>query len=176
MISTAAYGSVVDSCLLSIQNETVALSFYESINSHQAHACHGKRLKNKQLKGVMSDVHSPEQRSYNMSRVKGKNTKPELSVRRFLFANGFRYRLHNKDIFGKPDIILRKYKTVIFVHGCFWHGHLGCKRASLPKTNTEWWQSKISQNSLRDERATARLENSVKLTTPFQFKLTTCSG
>ncbi|QRR02623.1 very short patch repair endonuclease [Dyadobacter sandarakinus] len=106
----------------------------------------------------MSDVHSPEQRSYNMSRVKGKNTKPELSVRRFLFANGFRYRLHSKDIFGKPDIILRKYKTVIFVHGCFWHGHLGCRRASLPKTNTTWWLSKISQNSLRDERTVSKLK------------------
>ena len=71
----------------------------------------------------MADVHTKEIRSYNMSRIKGKNTKPEMLVRRFLHANGYRYRLHDKKLPGKPDIVLPKYKTVIFVHGCFWHGH-----------------------------------------------------
>ena len=76
----------------------------------------------------MADVHTKEIRSYNMSRIKGKNTKPEMLVRRFLHANGFRYKLHDKSLPGKPDIILSKYKTVIFVHRCFWHGHTNCKR------------------------------------------------
>ena len=74
----------------------------------------------------MADVHTKEQRSFNMSRIKGKNTKPEMLVRRFLHANGFRYHLHDKTLPGKPDIVLPKYKTVIFIHGCFWHGHIGC--------------------------------------------------
>jgi DNA mismatch endonuclease (patch repair protein) len=75
----------------------------------------------------MADVHDKATRSYNMSRIKGKNTKPEMLVRKFLFAHGFRYRLHVSNLPGKPDIVLPKYKTVIFVHGCFWHGHEGCK-------------------------------------------------
>jgi DNA mismatch endonuclease Vsr len=75
----------------------------------------------------MSDIHSPATRSYNMSRIKGKDTKPEMMVRKFLFSKGFRYRLHDKKLPGKPDIVLPKYKTVIFVNGCFWHGHEGCK-------------------------------------------------
>jgi DNA mismatch endonuclease (patch repair protein) len=75
----------------------------------------------------MADVHDTKTRSYNMSRIRGKNTKPEILVRKFLFANGFRYRLHDASLPGKPDIVLPKYKTVIFVHGCFWHGHEGCK-------------------------------------------------
>src|SRR5688572_14620702 len=85
---------------------------------------------------LMADVHSKEVRSYNMSRIKGKNTKPEMLVRKFLHANGFRYRLHAKKLPGKPDILLPKYKTVIFVHGCFWHGHEGCKYYVIPKTRT----------------------------------------
>ena len=92
---------------------------------------------------VMADVHTKEQRSYNMSRIKSKDTKPEMLVRRFLHANGFRYKLHEKNLPGKPDIVLPKYKTVIFVHGCFWHGHTGCKYYVVPKTRTEWWMNKI---------------------------------
>jgi len=75
----------------------------------------------------MTDVHSPEVRSFNMSCIKGKNTKPEMYVRKLLFSNGFRYRLHSLNLPGKPDIVLPRYKTVIFVNGCFWHGHEGCK-------------------------------------------------
>ena len=98
------------------------------------------------------DVHSKEQRSYNMSRIKGKDTKPEMLVRKFLFSKGFRYRLHVKDLPGKPDIVLPKYKTVIFVHGCFWHGHEGCKYFVMPKTRTEWWAEKIAKNILNDRK------------------------
>lgn len=99
----------------------------------------------------MADVHSKEIRSYNMSRIKGKDTKPELLVRKFLHKNGFRYRIHVKDLPGKPDIVLPKYKTVIFVHGCFWHGHEGCKYYVIPKTRTEWWLSKINGNISKDQ-------------------------
>ncbi|MET3501644.1 DNA mismatch endonuclease (patch repair protein) [Mucilaginibacter rubeus] len=100
----------------------------------------------------MADVHSKEIRSYNMSRIKSKDTKPELLVRKFLHKNGFRYRLHVKDMPGKPDIVLPKYKTVIFIHGCFWHGHEGCKLFRLPKSNSDWWSEKINKNSMKDER------------------------
>ncbi len=86
-----------------------------------------------------------------MSRVRSKDTKPEILVRKFLHKNGFRYRLHVKDLSGKPDIVLPKYKTVIFIHGCFWHGHEGCKKASLPKTRTEWWTDKIQKNAANDQ-------------------------
>jgi len=85
------------------------------------------------------DVHDKHTRAFNMSRIKGKDTKPEILVRRFLHAHGYRYRLHVKDLPGKPDIVLAKYKTVVFVHGCFWHGHKGCKYFTIPKTRTEWW-------------------------------------
>lgn len=98
----------------------------------------------------MADVHSKEVRSYNMSKIKGKDTKPELLVRKFLHKNGFRYRLHVKDLPGKPDIVLPKYKTVIFVHGCFWHGHENCKYYVVPKTRTEWWLNKINRNIFSD--------------------------
>ncbi|MCY1636294.1 very short patch repair endonuclease [Marinifilum sp. D737] len=105
----------------------------------------------------MADVHEPKIRSYNMSQVKGKNTKPELVVRKFLFANGFRYRINQKDLPGKPDIVLKKYKTVIFVNGCFWHGHKGCKYFVLPKTRTEWWLQKIKNTQKRDRKAEIEL-------------------
>lgn len=98
----------------------------------------------------MADVHTPEVRSYNMSRIKNKNTKPELIVRKFLFSHGFRYRINEKKLPGKPDIVLPKYKTVIFVHGCFWHGHDGCKYFIIPKTRTEWWSNKINGNKEND--------------------------
>jgi DNA mismatch endonuclease, patch repair protein len=98
----------------------------------------------------MADVHDKKTRSYNMSRIKSKDTKPELLVRKFLFALGFRYKLHDKNLPGKPDIVLPKYKTVIFVQGCFWHGHNNCKYATIPKTRTEWWMNKINGNKQRD--------------------------
>lgn len=93
-----------------------------------------------------------------MSRIRGKDTKPEMIVRKFLFANGFRYRLHDKKLPGKPDLVLRKYNTVIFVHGCFWHGHDGCKYFQLPKTRSEWWKAKIERTKVVDAAAVAELE------------------
>jgi DNA mismatch endonuclease, patch repair protein len=98
----------------------------------------------------MADVHDKETRSYNMSRIRSKDTKPEMIVRKFLFSKGFRYRLHVKDLPGKPDIVLPKYKTLIFVHGCFWHGHKGCKYFVVPQTRTEWWLDKINGNKAND--------------------------
>jgi len=98
----------------------------------------------------MADVHSKEIRSYNMSRINSKNTKPEMLVRRFLHANGFRYRLHVKDLPGKPDIVLPKYKTAIFIQGCFWHGHDQCRYYVVPKTRTDWWLNKINGNKSKD--------------------------
>lgn len=98
----------------------------------------------------MADVHDKATRSYNMSQIKSKNTKPEILVRKYLHAQGFRFRLHDKKLPGKPDIVLPKYKTVIFVHGCFWHGHKGCKYFVMPKTRTEWWVSKINKNKEND--------------------------
>lgn len=98
----------------------------------------------------MADVHSKETRSYNMSRIRGKNTKPEMLVRKFLFSKGFRYRLHVKKLPGKPDIVLPKYKTVIFIHGCFWHGHEGCRYFVIPKTRTDWWLNKLNANIQKD--------------------------
>lgn len=98
----------------------------------------------------MADVHDIATRSYNMSRIKSTDTKPELIVRKFLHSHGFRYRLHNKTLPGKPDITLKKYKTVIFVNGCFWHGHEGCKYFVLPKTRKKWWFQKINNTRIRD--------------------------
>src|SRR5665213_2813587 len=105
----------------------------------------------------MADVHTKEIRSYNMSMIKGKNTKPEMLVRKFLFANGYRYKLHDKTLPGKPDIVLPKYKTIIFVHGCFWHGHKNCKYYLVPKTRTEWWLNKINVNIANDTKAAKAL-------------------
>jgi DNA mismatch endonuclease (patch repair protein) len=101
----------------------------------------------------MADVHTKAQRSYNMSRIRSTNTKPEMLVRKFLHAQGFRYRLYDKRLPGKPDIVLPKYKTVIFVHGCFWHGHEGCKYYVVPKTRREWWVNKINTNKANDSKA-----------------------
>lgn len=98
----------------------------------------------------MTDVMTPEQRSRCMAAVKGKNTKPEMTVRRFLFAKGLRYRVNNRKLPGSPDIVLKKYKTVVFIDGCFWHGHIGCKYYRLPKTNTAFWKHKIAVNDARD--------------------------
>lgn len=106
----------------------------------------------------MADVHNKAQRSYNMSRIKGKDTKPEMLVRKFLFANGYRYRLHDKKLPGKPDIVLPKYRTVILIHGCFWHGHTGCKYYKVPQTRTDWWLNKINGNKANDEKAVKALK------------------
>jgi DNA mismatch endonuclease (patch repair protein) len=105
----------------------------------------------------MTDTHSKEIRAYNMSQIKEKNTKPELLVRKFLFANGFRYRLHATNLPGKPDIVLPKYKTVLFVNGCFWHGHPNCRYFVLPKTRCEWWLQKITNTQNRDQQAQTEL-------------------
>lgn len=98
------------------------------------------------------DVHDKETRSYNMSCIKGKNTKPEEIVRKYLFSQGFRYRKNDKRLPGTPDIVLPKYKAVIFVNGCFWHGHEDCRYFVVPKTNTEFWVNKIQTNKQRDSR------------------------
>ncbi|MBN1182105.1 MAG: DNA mismatch endonuclease Vsr [Bacteroidales bacterium] len=105
----------------------------------------------------MSDIYNRLKRSEIMSGISGIETKPEILVRRYLFANGFRYRKNVKKLPGKPDIVFSKYKTVIFVHGCFWHGH-NCGRATRPKTNTEFWNAKIQGNINRDEKTKAELE------------------
>ena len=104
------------------------------------------------------DVHSKEVRSYNMSRIKGKDTKPEETVRKYLFSQGFRYRKNDKKLPGTPDIVLPKHKTVIFVNGCFWHGHEGCKYFVWPKNNAEFWHKKIRDNILRDQRKVQALD------------------
>ena len=106
----------------------------------------------------MADVHSPEVRSYNMSRIHGKDTKTEEIVRKFLFAQGFRYRKNDKRFPGKPDIVLPKYHTIGFVNGCFWHAHKGCKWFVMPKTNTDFWKTKLQNNIDRDSKNYASLK------------------
>ncbi|WP_461404896.1 very short patch repair endonuclease [Falsiruegeria mediterranea] len=98
------------------------------------------------------DIVSPEKRSWMMSRISGANTKPELLVRRGLHCQGFRFRLHRRDLPGTPDIVLPKYKAVIFVHGCYWHRHPNCKYATTPSTNKEKWQMKFAENVVRDRK------------------------
>ncbi len=100
----------------------------------------------------MADRISQEARSRNMAAIRGKDTKPEMAVRKSLHRKGFRYRLHVKDLPGKPDIVLPKYRTVVFIHGCFWHRHKGCKNAVMPKTNTVFWQKKLNGNVERDQK------------------------
>jgi DNA mismatch endonuclease, patch repair protein len=120
----------------------------------------------------MTDVHSKETRSYNMSRIKGKDTKPEMLVRKFLHNKGYRYRLHDKKLFGKPDIVLPKYKTIINIHGCFWHGHDGCKYFVIPKTRTEWWLQKINRNKELDNQNLLKLtQDGWKVLTIFECEL-----
>ena len=108
----------------------------------------------------MADVHSPETRSYNMSRIRGKDTKPEELVRKYLFSQGFRYRKNDARLPGKPDIVLPKYKTVIFINGCFWHGHDGCRYFVWPESNAAFWHDKIEKNKCRDAKKEAQLRNS----------------
>ena len=98
----------------------------------------------------MTDHISPEQRSWNMSQIKGKDTKIEVQVRSWLFSRGFRFRKNDKRYPGKPDIVLPKYKTVIFINGCFWHRHEGCKYATVPKTRVEYWEDKFNRNIKND--------------------------
>lgn len=106
----------------------------------------------------MPERHTTEQRSYNMSQIKSTNTKPEIKLRKALFAAGFRYSLNGKKLPGKPDLVLTKYKTVIFVNGCFWHGHQDCRYFVMPKTRTEFWSEKISGNNERYQRNNALLK------------------
>ena len=106
----------------------------------------------------MADVLTEKQRHYNMSRIRSKNTKPEEVVRKYLFSKGFRYRKNDARYPGKPDIVLSKYKTVIFIHGCFWHQHPGCKAARIPDTNSEFWKSKFEKNIARDVKEKRELE------------------
>lgn len=106
----------------------------------------------------MTDVHEPHIRSFNMSRIRSKDSKPEMIVRRYLFQNGFRFRLHVKSLPGKPDLVLKKYRTVIFIHGCFWHGHEGCRYFVVPKTRTDWWLTKIETNKKKDKSNVDQLE------------------
>jgi DNA mismatch endonuclease (patch repair protein) len=103
------------------------------------------------------DKLTPEQRHKNMTAIKGKNTKPEMLVRRYLWNRGFRYRVNNPRLPGHPDIVLRKYRTCIFVNGCFWHGHEGCRYYVIPKSNTEFWIKKIRRNIERDKFAQQEL-------------------
>jgi DNA mismatch endonuclease (patch repair protein) len=98
----------------------------------------------------MVDTHSKKVRSFNMSRIKSKDTTPELIVRKFLFAKGFRYRLHDKHLPGTPDIVMKRLKTVIFINGCFWHFHDGCRYAVTPKSNEDYWLPKIEKNKIKD--------------------------
>ena len=120
----------------------------------------------------MADVHDKKTRSYNMSQIKSGNTKPELLVRKFLHASGYRYKLHDKTLPGKPDIVLPKYKTIIFIHGCFWHGHTNCKYFVIPKTRTQWWLDKINCNKANDEKAVKALKKEGwKVITVWECKL-----
>lgn len=104
----------------------------------------------------MADIKTPEERSRNMSLIRSTDTKPEALVRKYLFSHGFRYRKNDKKLPGKPDIVLPKYKTVIFVNGCFWHMH-GCSRSRLPKSNLEYWKPKIDKNIERDRIVRSKL-------------------
>jgi DNA mismatch endonuclease (patch repair protein) len=106
----------------------------------------------------MADVHNTSTRSYNMSRIRGKDTKPEMLVRQYLHARGMRYRLHTKDLPGKPDLVFSGLRTVLFVHGCFWHRHEGCRYFVVPKTRTDFWLEKIGRNVANDKRQQQELK------------------
>ena len=107
----------------------------------------------------MADKLSPEKRSWNMSRIPSKDTSIEVKVRKYLFFKGFRYRKNDGRLPGKPDIVLPKYKTVVFIHGCFWHRHLGCKITTTPKTNSEFWIRKFDRNVENDNKHYAELKS-----------------
>lgn len=107
----------------------------------------------------MTDIVHPLIRSQMMALVKSKNTRPELIVRRFLHRLGYRFRLHARSLPGQPDLVLAKYKTVVFVHGCFWHHHENCRYATIPKTRTQFWEEKLTGNASRDRNQTQSLNN-----------------
>jgi DNA mismatch endonuclease, patch repair protein len=120
----------------------------------------------------MTDVHDKETRSFNMSRIRSKGTKPEILVRKYLFNKGFRYSLNVKSLPGTPDIVLPKFKIAIFIHGCFWHGHDNCKFFVIPKTRTEWWLNKIVQNKVSDSENCSKLTDlGWKVITIFECRL-----
>jgi DNA mismatch endonuclease (patch repair protein) len=106
----------------------------------------------------MPDNHTPDQRHRNMAAVHSSCTKPELDLRHALWRHGFRYRVNDQRLPGSPDIVLPKYQTVIFIHGCFWHGHKGCKNYTIPKTNTDFWTAKVARNQERDQEVWRQLE------------------
>lgn len=105
----------------------------------------------------MADVHDKKTRSFNMSRIRSKNTQPEILVRKFLFKKGFRYKLYDRTLPGTPDLVFPKYKTVVFIHGCFWHGHEECKYFVIPKTHRVWWVRKIKHNKQLDTENAKKL-------------------
>lgn len=105
------------------------------------------------------DIWDKKKRSKVMSNIRSKDTKPEILVRKMLFSKGYRYRLHVKNLPGKPDIVLRKYNAVVFVHGCFWHLHSGCRDGTIPKTHTEYWEKKLLGNKERDMKHIENLQN-----------------
>ena len=107
----------------------------------------------------MADIVSPEQRSRNMSAIRSKDTKPEVYFRKLLFAEGFRYRIQEKTVLGKPDLFLRKYNVAIFINGCFWHRHKDCKYAYMPKSRVEFWEKKFSDNLRRDKTVREKLQD-----------------
>ena len=111
----------------------------------------------KHLYFCIMDRLTPQQRHKNMAAIHSKNTKPEILVRKYLWRQGFRYRLNNPRLPGHPDIVLRKYRTCVFVNGCFWHGHDGCKYFRMPKTNTDFWEKKIKRNKERDKEEQKKL-------------------
>lgn len=106
----------------------------------------------------MNDIVDPRKRSEMMRNIRSANTKPEMTVRRFLHARGFRYRLHDKKLPGSPDIVLPKYRAVVFVHGCFWHHHAGCRYAYLPKSRQDFWKAKFAANRARDKKLVDELQ------------------
>ena len=105
----------------------------------------------------MADVLTPEQRQLNMSRIKGKDTKPEMLIRRGLHARGLRYRLHDRSLSGRPDLVFPRYRTTVFIHGCFWHAH-GCALSKLPATRQDFWRTKLAANAARDRKAVDALQ------------------
>ena len=118
------------------------------------------------------DTVSKEVRSRNMAAIKGKDTKPEILVRKFLFSKGFRYKLYDKALPGTPDLVFPKYRTVLFIHGCFWHGHEGCKYFVIPKTRTGWWVNKINRNKQLDKENMTKLRGlDWKVITIFECRL-----
>jgi DNA mismatch endonuclease (patch repair protein) len=120
----------------------------------------------------MADVHDKKTRSFNMSRIRSKDTGPEILVRKFLFGQGFRYKLYDKTLPGKPDLVFPKYRTVMFIHGCFWHGHEGCKYFVIPKTRRKWWTEKINRNRQLDAKHNRELKKMEwKVLTIFECRL-----